>query len=179
VKAPDESSSAMQDGLKTANNLREEAQQQQEAAQDIIKERTGALRLGGIKKAPKSGVPLQYELIQSKLGKFKNTELKVLYFGSAFTGGQGTNGGTTSRAKQMISVDQNCIYRVHKVKGIKMMADKDFLLSTEDFPDGEDPKKIQNLKAATYRQLKEVQLVAEYVFCSLLQSSRLNCLDPV
>lgn len=95
-------------------------------------------------------MPLQYELIQSKLGKFKNTELKILYFGNAFTG-QGANGGTTSRAKQMISVDQNRIYRVHKVKGIKMMADKDFLLSTEDFPDGEDPKKIQNLKGATYR----------------------------
>lgn len=60
-----------------------------------------------------------------------------------------------------------------------MMADKDFLLTTVDFPDGEDPKKIQNLKAATYRQLKEVQLVVEYVFCSLLQSSRLNSLDPV
>lgn len=68
----------------------------------------------------------------------------------------------------MISIDQNRIYRVHKVKGIKMMADKDFLLTTGDFPDGEDPKKIQNLKAATYRQLKEVQLVVEYVFCSLL-----------
>ena len=60
-----------------------------------------------------------------------------------------------------------------------MMADKDYLLSPDDFPDGEDPKKIQNLKGATYRQLKDVQLVAEYVFCSLLQSSRLNCLDPV
>ena len=94
-------------------------------------------------------MPLQYELIQSKLGKFKNTELKILYFGNAYT--PGANGGATSRAKQMISVDQNRIYRVHKVKGIKMMADKDFLLSTEDFPDGEDPKKIQNLKGATYR----------------------------
>jgi len=50
--------SNLEDGITASNNLGEEAQQQQEAAQDIIKERTAALRLGGIKKAPKSGVPL-------------------------------------------------------------------------------------------------------------------------
>lgn len=77
----------------------------------------------------------------------------------------------------MISIDQHKIYRVHKVKGIKMMTDKDFLLTDEDFPGG-DPRKIVNLKQATYRQLKEVQVASEYVFCSLLQTSRLNCLDP-
>ena len=55
----------MKDDLRSASIriLGEEAQQQQEAAQDIIKERTGALRLDGIKKAAKSGMPLQYELI--------------------------------------------------------------------------------------------------------------------
>ena len=42
----------MWDGVKASNILGEEAQQQQEAAQDIIKERTAALHLGGIKKAP-------------------------------------------------------------------------------------------------------------------------------
>ena len=68
-------------------------------------------------------------------------------FGNAFI----TNSNVNSRAKQMISIDQNNIYRVHKVKGIKVMSDKDFLLTNDDFPDGGDPKKIKDLKAATYR----------------------------
>lgn len=60
--------------------------------------------------------------------------------------------GSTSRAKQMISVDQNNIYRVHKVKGIKMMSEKDYSLTNADFPDGQDPKRIVNhLKGAAYR----------------------------
>lgn len=86
---------------------------------------------------------LQYELVQSKLGKFKNTKLEILHFGNASSGG---HSGASSRAKQMISIDQNKIYRVHKVKGIKMMTDKDFLLCDEDFHGGVDPKKITNLK---------------------------------
>lgn len=45
----------------------------------------------------------KYELIQSKLGKFKSTELQILYFGNAYSGNQGM--GSTSRAKQMISID--------------------------------------------------------------------------
>ena len=92
---------------------------------------------------------LQYELVQSKLGKFKNTNLKILYFGnSAATG--------SVRTKQMISVDQNQIYRIHKVKGIKAMADKDYLLNESDFPSGLDPNAITDLKKATFRQLREV-----------------------
>ena len=42
-----------------------------------------------------------------------------------------------------------------------------------------DPDRISNLKAASYRQLKNVRLITDYVFCTLLTSSRLNFLDPV
>lgn len=58
------------------------------------------------------------------------------------------------------------------------MADKNYLMTSEDFEEGEDPHKITNLKSATYRQLKNVQVVVDYVFCTLLTSSRLNYLDP-
>ena len=38
----------------------------------------------------------------------------------------------TSRAKQFISLDQNSVYRIHKLKGLRLMADKDFTLTSED-----------------------------------------------
>jgi hypothetical protein len=57
------------------------------------------------------------------------------------------------------------------------MTDKDFLLSSTDFPDNEDPFAIKDMKKATFRQLREVQVVNDYVFCSLLQSSRLAYLE--
>ena len=116
---------------------------------------------------------LQYELVQSKLGKFKNTQLDVLYFGNSAHAGQ-----TNQRSKQLISVDQNQIYRIHKIKGIKLMSEKDFILEDSDFPSGADPAAIKDLKKATLRQLRDVQVVQDYVFCSLLQSSRLASLDP-
>ena len=52
------------------------------------------------------------------------------------------------------------------------MADKDFALKNEDLiargqGDG-DPHAIPNLKTATYKQLKNVQIITDYVFCSLL-----------
>lgn len=56
----------------------------------------------------------------------------------------------------MISVDQLGVYRLHKIKSIKLMADKNFLLKNEDFKDNEDQFKIQNMKNATYNQLKAV-----------------------
>ena len=55
------------------------------------------------------------------------------------------------------------------------MAEKDFLAKTEDF---EDPGTLSNLKSATQRQLKDLKVVTDYVFCSFLQTSRLNLLDP-
>ena len=59
------------------------------------------------------------------------------------------------------------------------MADKDYLLEDSDFPSGQgDPNHIADLKKASYRQLKDVMVIADYVFCSLLQSSRLASLDP-
>lgn len=58
------------------------------------------------------------------------------------------------------------------------MSDKDFLLNEEDLPKGKDPFAVRDLKKATYKQLKEMMVVVDYVFCSLLQSSRLTCLDP-
>jgi hypothetical protein len=48
----------------------------------------------------------------------------------------------TSRSKMMISVDQLGVYRLHKIKAIKLMADKNFLLKNEDFKENEDPFKI-------------------------------------
>lgn len=86
--------------------------------------------------------------------------------------------GGNQRSKQIITVDQNKVYRIHKVKCIKLMSDKDYLLTEEHFPDKKDPYAIKDLKKATYKQLKEVMLISDYVFCSLLQSSRLTCLDP-
>jgi hypothetical protein len=111
--------------------------------------------------------------VQSKLGKFKNTQLDVQYYRS-------TNQivGGNQRSKQMISVDQNRVFRIHKIKCIKLMSDKDFMLIDSDFPNGKDPYAVKDLKKATYKQLKEMMVVVDYVFCSLLQSSRLTCLDP-
>lgn len=81
----------------------------------------------------------------------------------------------SSNARQMISVDQSNIFRVHKLKGAKIMAEKDFLAQDSDF---ENPGTIENLKSATTRQLRELKVVTDYVFCSFLQTSRLNLLDP-
>lgn len=36
------------------------------------------------------------------------------------------------------------------------MADKNFLLKNEDFKESEDPFKIQNMKNASYNQLRAV-----------------------
>lgn len=55
-----------------------------------------------------------------------------------------------SRSKQLISVDQNLVYRVHKVKGARLMSEKDFLLTEEDLGN-EDPNKIPNLRSATLK----------------------------
>jgi hypothetical protein len=62
----------------------------------------------------------------------------------------------TSRSKMMISVDQLGVYRIHKIKAIKLMADKNFLLKNEDFKENMDPFKIQNMKDATFNQLRAV-----------------------
>lgn len=35
------------------------------------------------------------------------------------------------------------------------------------------------MKNATYGQLKEVKIINDYVFCTLLSSARLSFLDPV
>ena len=65
---------------------------------------------------------LQYDIIQSKLGKFKNTCLDVQYFRST---PQMLN---QNQSKQIVTKDQNNVYRMHKIKAIKMMSDKDYLL---------------------------------------------------
>ena len=127
-----------------------------------------------VHKIQKSSQFLQYDIIQSKLGKFKNTKLQIKYFRSSnqIVGGN-------QRSKQMISADQNRIFRIHKIKCIKLMSDKDYLLSQSDFEGKTDPYAIKDLKQASYKQLKEVMIIQDYVFCSLLQSSRLTCIDPV
>lgn len=112
---------------------------------------------------------MQYELIQSKLGKFKNTELKIVYFGNV-KGNQ--------VAKQLVSVDQNNIFRIHKVRRVKVMADKDYNMQHSDFIEGEDPYKILDWKKATLKQLQQVKVICDYLFCSLLQSQRLTFLEP-
>lgn len=61
---------------------------------------------------------------------------------------------------------------------IKIMSDKDFLLTEDDFSDKSDPFSIPDVKKATYTQLKEVMVIQDYSFCSLLQTSRLSSLDP-
>lgn len=76
--------------------------------------------------------------------------------------------GGNQRSKQMISIDQNRVFRIHKIKCIKLMSDKDFMLREEDFPNGKDPNAIRDLKKASYKQLKEIMVVVDYVFCSLL-----------
>jgi hypothetical protein len=79
----------------------------------------------------------------------------------------------------MISVDQLGVYRLHKIKAIKLMADKNFFLRNEDFKENEDPFKILNMKNATYNQLRAVQVINDYVFCTLLSSARISFLDPI
>mgnify|MGYP006088198797 CR=1 FL=1 len=58
------------------------------------------------------------------------------------------------------------------------MSDKNFNAKSTDYPDNQDPDKIINLKGATYRQLRNVNVIIDYVFCSLLQTSRLQFLEP-
>mmetsp|Transcript_30154 Transcript_30154/g.46066 ORF Transcript_30154/g.46066 Transcript_30154/m.46066 type:complete len:122 (+) Transcript_30154:619-984(+) len=64
------------------------------------------------------------------------------------------------------------------------MADKDFGLTVDFFAEPgsnrkpEDPHRIPNYKNATYKQLKAVKVINDYVFCSLLNTSRLASLDP-
>jgi hypothetical protein len=52
------------------------------------------------------------------------------------------------------------------------MADKDFGLKLEDLESlgMNDPEKytIPNLKNATYQQLKNLMIITDYVFCTLL-----------
>lgn len=121
-----------------------------------------------------------YVIIQSKLAKFNKTQLSIVHFGPAAYLFENPDDLTqevvNSNARQLISVDQNYIYRVHKLKGNKIMAEKDFCATEADF---ENPNKISNLKTATQKQLKELRVVTDYVFCSFLQTSRLNFLDPV
>ena len=59
------------------------------------------------------------------------------------------------------------------------MADKNYLLKNENFKEKEDPFKIINMKSATYNQLKAVQVINDYVFCTLLTSARIPFLDPI
>ena len=59
------------------------------------------------------------------------------------------------------------------------MADKNYLLKNEDFKENEDPFKIINMKSATYNQLRAVQVINDYVFCTLLTSARISFLDPI
>ena len=58
------------------------------------------------------------------------------------------------------------------------MAEKNFALKHSDFKSGEDPNKITNLKSASQQQLKDVKVITDYVFCTLLTSSRLTFLEP-
>ena len=78
----------------------------------------------------------------------------------------------------MLSVDENGIYRTHKLRSIRLMAEKDFSIKNSDFPQGEDPMKITNLKNATYKQWKDVNVISDYVFCTQLTSNRLTFLEP-
>ena len=94
---------------------------------------------------------------------------------SSFPGMPGST-PSTSRSKMMLSVDENSIFRVHKLRAIKLMADKNFSKKHSDYGI-EDPKKINNLKSASYQQLKEVNVIDDYVFCTLLTSSRLTFLE--
>ena len=57
------------------------------------------------------------------------------------------------------------------------MSEKDYLLTEAELGE-EDPFKIANLRQASIKELKEVQIIQDYVFCSLLATSRLNFLDP-
>lgn len=100
----------------------------------------------------KSQPDVKFKLIQSKLAKFKNTKLKILSFGPANQSGLAQLPGSTqqtSRSKMMLSVDENSIYRVHKLRAIRLMAEKNFALKHSDFKGGEDPNKITNLKSAS------------------------------
>ena len=133
-----------------------------------LKLEAGLLQPGSLQQ-PKMAPFMQYELIQSKLGKFKNTELKIVYFGNV-KGNQ--------VAKQLVSVDQNNIFRIHKVRRVRVMADKDYNMQHSDFLEGEDPYKILDWKKATLKQLQQVKVVCDYLFCSLLQSQRLTFLEP-
>lgn len=129
----------------------------------------------------KGKVRQEFKLFSSKLAKFKNTKLKILCCGPANASGcSQVPGGTqqTSRSKMLLSVDENGIYRVHKLRALRLMADKNFSLKHSDFEGGEDPRKITNLKGATYQQLKDVKVIGDYVFCTLLTSSRLTFLEP-
>ena len=78
----------------------------------------------------------------------------------------------------MLSVDENSIYRVHKLRAIRLMSEKNFAMKHSDFEGGEDLNKITNLKSASYQQLKDVKVITDYVFCTLLTSSRLTFLEP-
>ena len=89
-------------------------------------------------------------MVQSKLGKFMQTKLEIVQFGPAVTR---TNFMQPQRTRQMVSFDQNNIYRIHRLKGIKLMADKNYLLQ------GLDPYRVVNLKTASYGQLKSVQVI--------------------
>lgn len=109
--------------------------------------------------------------MQSKLGKFKNTKISILSFKSP---SQNMN----QPSKYLLSVCQNNVYRIHKVKLIKLMSDKDFMLNEDDFSDRQDPFGIADVKKATYSQLSNVMIILDYTFCSLLQTSRLSNLVP-
>ena len=98
--------------------LLQQIEQIEDLREDIEEEEKGERKNKGIQ---------QYELVQSKLGKFKNTKLSIIFYGIAPANNMGP-----SRSKQLISVDQNQVYRVHKVKGARLMSEKDFLLTQEE-----------------------------------------------
>ena len=157
--------SQLVDEMDQLDTLPNEAQEERKSDKFEIKEYEHT-NVMDTQKSYKDGQQImfqQYELVQSKLGKFKNTELEVLYFGVSTQGSVGAH-----RSKQMISLDQNNVYRIHKVKLVKVMADKDYLLKDTDFPNKTDPNRIPDLKKATFRQLKDVLVISDYVFCSLL-----------
>lgn len=58
------------------------------------------------------------------------------------------------------------------------MTDKDYLLDPADLPDGINAGAFKDFKKATFKQLRDLMIVNDYVFCSLLQTSRLPSLDP-
>lgn len=73
------------------------------------------------------------------MAKFNNTFLNVVHYGPAAYLSEDPDDINiqvkSSNSRQIITIDQNNIYRVHKLKGAKIMAEKDFLAKEGDFED--------------------------------------------